>query len=251
MSLLRLALSRRWRGTTLLVLLAVGVMIRLGFWQLERLEQRRAFNDHVRQMQAAAPIDLNAVADANALLTMEYRAAYARGSFDFERQIALRNQFWGDPQGFAQYGYHLLTPLRLDGGRAVLVDRGWIPPEFANPETWGTFDEPAAEVFGVLRLPLQRGELGGGVPDQKQEPGEFRRFWNNLDTEQLRSQFPYELLPIYLQQAPPPGEEIELPYKSLPKLELTEGPHLSYAVQWFVFAALVFFGYPVFLKRNS
>lgn len=249
--ILRLYFSRRWWWTTLLMLFAVGVMIRLGIWQLDRLADRRAFNEHVRAMQSADPLDLNAVADPMALIGMEYRAAFASGVYDFDHQIALRNQYWGDPDGAAQYGYHLLTPLILPDGRAVLVDRGWIPADYADPTTWGTFDEaPTASVTGILRLPLTEADMGGGVPDAPLAPGETRRVWNFLNLELLRPQLPYDLLPVYLQQSPPEGE-LSLPYKALPVLDLSDGPHLGYALQWFFYASLVFFGYPVYLRKQA
>lgn len=249
--ILRLYFSRRWWWTTLLMLLAVGVMIRLGIWQLDRLAGRRAFNQHVRLMQAANPLDLNAVTDPSALTGMEYRAAFASGVYDFDSQIALRNQYWGDPEGIAEYGYHLFTPLILEDGRAVLVDRGWIPADYADPASWSAFDDaPAASVTGILRLFLAEGEMGGGVPDPAPAPGETRRVWNFLDLDLLQLQIPSPLLPVYLQQAPAEAEQ-SLPYKALPELELTEGPHLGYALQWFFYAGLVFFGYPVYLRKQS
>ncbi|MCX7609791.1 MAG: SURF1 family protein [Anaerolineales bacterium] len=251
LSTLRLYFSRQWWWTTLLVFAAVGVMIRLGIWQLDRLSTRRAFNEHVRQMQASAPVDLNAVLNPAELTEMEYRRAYARGILDFTHQIALRNQYWGEAEGIAEHGYRLFTPLILDNGRAVLVDRGWIPAEYADPTTWNAFDVPSpAQVSGIIRLPLARGDMGGGVPDPPLALGETRRIWNYLDLEILRTQFPYDLLPVYLQQAPPSGEQT-LPYKALPELELTDGPHLGYALQWFFYAALVFFVYPIYLKQRK
>ncbi len=248
---LRLYFSRRWWGTTLLMFLVVAVMVRLGIWQLDRLETRRAFNEHIRLMQAAEPLDLNTVTDASDLTGMEYRSAFASGVYDFEHQIALRNQYWGDLDGAAQYGYHLLTPLVLEDGRAVLVDRGWIPGDYATPESWRQFDEAsAASVTGILRLPLLEGEMGGGVPDLTPAPGETRFIWNFLNIESLQTQMLYSLLPVYLEQAHD-GEQTVLPYKALPELELTDGPHLGYALQWFFYAALVFFGYPVYLRKQA
>lgn len=247
----KLYFSRRWWWTTLLMFAAVGVMIRLGIWQLDRLAGRRAFNEHVRLMQAAEPLDLNTIADPAALTGMEYRAAFASGVYDFDHQVALRNQYWGDPDGMAEYGYILLTPLVLEDGRAVLVDRGWIPADYAEPASWSAFDEaPTASVTGILRLPLAEGEMGGGVPDPTPAPGETPLVWNFLDLELLQPQMSYNLLPVYLQQAPPEGEQT-LPYKALPELELTDGPHLGYALQWFFYAGLVFFGYPVYLRKHN
>ncbi|MBI4730689.1 MAG: hypothetical protein HY781_00900 [Chloroflexi bacterium] len=122
-SLLRLYFSRRWWWTTLLMLFAVGVMLRLGIWQLDRLETRRAFNEHVCLMQTADSLDLDTLTDLTGLTDMEYRLASASGVYDFERQVALRNQYWGDPDGAAQYGYHLLTPLLMENGQAVLATK--------------------------------------------------------------------------------------------------------------------------------
>lgn len=250
-SILRLYFSRRWWWTTLLMLFAVGMMIRLGIWQLDRLETRRAFNEHVRLVQTADSLDLDTLTDFTDLTDMEYRLASASGVYDFEHQIALRNQYWGDPDGAAQYGYHLLTPLLMENGQAVLVDRGWIPGDYVIPGSWRQFDEAsAASVTGILRLFLAEGEMGGGVPDPTPVPGEILAIWNYLNLDTLQAQIPYPLLPVYLQQAPA-GEQTTLPYKALPVLELSDGPHLGYALQWFFYAALVFFGYPVYLRRQT
>lgn len=251
MNLPSLYFSRRWWWTSLLMFLAVAVMLRLGLWQLDRLETRRAFNDHVRLMQGADPLDLNILSETSSLTAMEYRAASASGIYDFGRQLALRNQYWGDPDSAAQYGYHLLTPLLMEAGQAVLVDRGWVPGQYDSPHSWGQFDETStASVTGILRLPLLAGEMGGGVPDPQISPGERLDVWNYINLERLQAQMPYPLLPVYLQQAPA-GEQTTLPYKVLPVLELSDGAHLGYALQWFFYAALVFFGYPVYLRRHT
>ncbi len=60
---------------------------------------------------------------------------------------------------------------------------------------------------------------------------------------------PYDLLSVYLIQAPE-GEQIAPPYRAIPQIEITEGPHLGYAVQWFTFAAILLIGYPFFVRRE-
>ena len=114
--------SRAWLITTLLVFLGSAICIRLGIWQLDRLKQRRAFNAQVISMRAEELLDLNQNLPAD-ISAMEWRAVTVTGEYDFENQVALRNQYNGD-----QYGYHLITPLLFSGG-AVLVDRGWIPAD--------------------------------------------------------------------------------------------------------------------------
>lgn len=246
--------SRKWIFTTLLVLAAAGVCIRLGIWQLDRLDQRRAFNAQVTSMRALAPLDLNADSDAD-LAAMEYRAVVVRGTYDFENQVALRN-FYNE----GVYGYHLLTPLRLEDGRAVLVDRGWIPSEGNDsPSAWSRYDEaapaeacpePCQRVEGVLRLGVAKIPFGAN-PDPTLSPGQTRlEFWNFVNIERLAAQIPYPILPVYIQPNPDPNDS-EPPIPQQPIIELTEGPHFGYALQWFAFAAILLIGYPFFVRRQT
>ncbi|HNO84374.1 MAG TPA: SURF1 family protein, partial [Anaerolineales bacterium] len=109
MMVLRKAISRKWFFASLLVLLGTAFCIRLGFWQLDRLEQRRAFNAQVESMRAAEMLDLNQAIPQD-IAAMEWRAVTVTGEYDFENQVAIRNQYNGD-----QYGYHLITPLLSNG----------------------------------------------------------------------------------------------------------------------------------------
>ncbi|RME88340.1 MAG: SURF1 family protein [Anaerolineae bacterium] len=242
---LRAMFSRRWLGTSLLVLLGAAVCVRLGFWQLDRLAQRRAFNAHVEAMWAAPPLSLPEQAGED-LTTMEYRSAEVEGEYDFEHQVALRNRYWrGQP------GYHLLTPLVMADGHAILVERGWIPAGGnAHPEDWRKYDEPGTvRVRGIIRLGQSRPDLGG-VPDPELSEGQERLdFWNLVNPERVAAQVPYPLLPVYLQLDPDPNDVTPpIPYQ--PEIELSEGPHLGYAGQWFTFAALLLFGYPFYLRKR-
>jgi cytochrome oxidase assembly protein ShyY1 len=96
---------RKWLLTTLLVFLGIALCIRLGIWQLDRLESRRAFNAQVESKRALPALDLNQEG-IDSITGMEWRSVKVAGEYDFENQIALRNQYYSD-----QYGYHLWTPL--------------------------------------------------------------------------------------------------------------------------------------------
>ncbi|MFN3741047.1 MAG: SURF1 family protein [Anaerolineales bacterium] len=234
-----LLFSRRWLLTTFLVLVGVAVCIRLGFWQLDRLEQRRTFNAHVQDMRSLPPLDLNQTSNFSDITRMEYRAAIARGRYDYEAQVALRNQYYE-----GQYGYHLLTPLLLDNQIAILVDRGWIPAEGnASPVDWRKYDEPTEiiAVRGILRL---------GHPQRTPENSAAHLdFWMFVDLEKIGKQIPYLILPAYLQLDPQERTTPPIPYQ--PTLDLSEGPHLGYAIQWFTFAAILLFGYPVYVRKQE
>jgi surfeit locus 1 family protein len=101
----------------------------------------------------------------------------------------------------------------------------------------------------MIRLPQPEAPLGG-QSNPEPAPGEFLTAWYFVDLEAIESQLPYPLLPVYIQQVPE-GENQALPYAARPEFELTEGPHLGYAVQWFGFAAAVSIGYPIYVIRKS
>lgn len=231
--------SPKWLLTTLLVFIGTAVCIRLGIWQLDRLEGRRAFNAQVESMRAAERLDLNLSTPAD-IVTMEWRAVTVSGEYDFENQVALRNQYYGN-----QYGYHLITPLRYNG-TVVLVNRGWIPAD----ADWREFDEPGlVTVTGQVRLGQGKPAFGG-VADALPADGSPLKVWNNLDVEMMSAQFPYPILEVFVQpdvdedNAVPP-----IPYQ--PEIELTEGSHFGYALQWFTFATILFVGYPFYLRKQD
>ncbi|MDD2922434.1 MAG: SURF1 family protein [Anaerolineales bacterium] len=241
--LLRNMFSRSWIIATLLVVGGSALCIRLGVWQLDRLEQRRAFNAQVQSMRAAEVLDLNQNAPSD-VASMSWRAIQVVGEYDFENQVALRNQARG-----AEYGFHLITPLRFNNG-AILVDRGFIPADGnASPADWRKYDERGAvEIRGQLRL--SDAPLFGGGTDASLMAGETRiEFWNIISVEGIASQLPYPILPVFIQ---PDVDENDaafpIPYQ--PEVDLTEGSHFGYALQWFSFAAILFFGYPFYLRKH-
>lgn len=224
--------SRRWWYVTLFVILGVIFLARLGFWQLERLEERRAFNELVASRWNQEPFDLNNTTLPANLDDIGYRRIAAAGAFDYEHQVVLKNQNRESAPGFK-----LVTPLLLPNGQAILVVRGWIPYSEANPEEWVQFNEAtdSAPIVGML----QKSQVlpGAAVPEGPQTE------WFRVDIEAIQRQMPYQLLPVFLLQLPEPGRGYEaLPYRDVP-FELTEGNHFSYALQWFMFAVILGGGY--------
>jgi len=232
--------SRSWILATLLVFAGTAFCIRMGIWQLDRLEQRRAFNSQVESMRAMEMLDLNQTVPAD-ISAMEWRAVTVTGEYDFENQVTLRNQF-----NKAEYGYHLITPLRFSGG-VVLVNRGFIPADGnAAPADWRKYDEAGqVTVTGQIRLGQQKPAFGG-VADAE---GKLD-VWNNLDVNRIVAQSPYPMLNVFIQPNENPNDSTP-PIAFQPDVELTEGPHFGYALQWFSFATILFFGYPFYLRKQK
>lgn len=247
---------RRWFFPTILVILALGVLVRLGIWQLDRLAQRRASNARILAQVQSPPLDLNASPDAD-LSAMEYRPVTLSGEFDFAHEVALRNQAYHN-----NLGAHLLTPLHLQGqDGTVLVDRGWIPQEEFLSGDWSKFSSPGGVVTlqGVIRLPQAKPDFGH-INDALPAPGEAPlRAWNLANVAAIAQQLPYPLFPVYVQQTPdpsaPPPPFVQpgqtVPYPSEPDVDLSEGSHQSYALQWFTFALILAVGYPLFVRRQE
>ena len=127
----RALVGRRWRWVTVAVVAIMLVLARLGVWQLDRLAERRAANAQLMAVLTSSTIfvndDLTALAGqppADVAPGLANRDVFLEGEYDFAAQRILVLQNYQD-----QPGVHLITPLVLDSGAAVLVDRGWIPDE--------------------------------------------------------------------------------------------------------------------------
>jgi surfeit locus 1 family protein len=237
--------------TSLLALLGVAVLVRLGIWQLDRLDQRREFNARV-QAQIDQPtlfIDANTLSDSGllkGLVDMEYRQVVVKGVYDHSNQVVLRNQAW---QG--HLGVNLLSPLHIQNSdQVLLVERGWVPVQDYNEGSLAQYDEPGSVVVrGVIRRSQSKAEIGQRTDPPVAPSGSRLTAFFLVNVDRIGAEMPYPLLPVYIQQAPDPSWNGP-PYRIQSELDLSEGPHLGYAIQWFTFATLLGVGYPVFVYRE-
>jgi surfeit locus 1 family protein len=222
---------RKW-SFLLLALLLAAVCIRLGFWQLDRLEQRRLQNEAIKAGLARQPINLNQSL-GNAELS-GYQRVSASGEFDSSQEILLSPRARN-----GQPGVHLVTPLILpESNKAILVDRGWIPAEERALPDRGRYEvEGMVTVIGFLQAGGQKTSLF--FLDSQQDGIQLE--WPVLDIPAIQGQIDHQLINWILVQ------EKELPNQDPqpipePEVDLSEGPHLGYAIQWFSFAAIALFG---------
>lgn len=230
--------NRKWWWITLLVIIGVGVLARLGIWQIDRMYQKRAYNTLMAERWRQEPFDLSVDALPADLSELEYRRIAAQGSFDYANQLLLKNQVFGDTTGFV-----VLTPLVIGEGRAVLVARGWVPSDKAAAENWPQFVEPAgAPVLGRIRMPDEHIAEGPGAVTSPQVE------WYRVDLPAIQQQMPYTLEPALIEQLPEENRAYDkLPIRQEPT-PLDEGNHLGYAIQWFMFALILGIGYIFFVR---
>jgi surfeit locus 1 family protein len=219
-----------------------AVCVRLGIWQLARLEERRSHNAAMEARLAQPYLHLQGdVSDIESLL---YRRVIARGQFDPSREVVLLNRAMDE-----EPGVHLVTPLRLaDGSGAILVDRGWIPIEDNTPDGLAAYAaEGIVEVRGIV-LGTEEEPFWSFLADRTPGPGQQPlREWRVLNVEGIQAQVPYVLLPVYLQLSEAPEGTQPVPDA---RIDLSDGPHLGYAIQWFAFAATAFVGGGAWLHRK-
>ena len=223
------------------VLTVVTVLIGLGRWQVERLQEVRAVNQLLAERLAEPPTDLLTLLDVGIdPAALEFRRITTTGTFRPDEEVLQRNRLNG---GLA--GLDVLTPLDLGDGRTLLVRRGWVPPGPNGPPIDAAPPSGTVQVAGVLEATVPQPAFGARDPDT----GALSRVFHP-DTERLDVQMSGNLLPLVLRlTAPVPADPAGLPRPPGPP-ELDEGSHLSYAVQWHLFAALALIAYAAWWRRR-
>lgn len=222
-------------------LLITVTCIGLGIWQIARLHQKQQYNAAVRAGLADEPEPITALVSGEIdPASVRYRRTEATGTYDVGQEIVL----YGRSRD-GQAGNHLLTPLVMDDGSAVIVDRGWVPVGVSAPGM-----AEAAPPDGPVRVDGVLFASEGGVPGSPGTVSAAETTVSRIDLERIQAQLPYPIAPVYLllqEQSPAQASALPLP-ATLPTL--SEGPHLSYAVQWFTFATIAVIGFLVLAFRE-
>jgi surfeit locus 1 family protein len=222
----------RGRQVVLVVaaIVVAAVCVRLGMWQLGRLHGRERVNVMLAARGSAPPVDLATAPMEGAA----YTHVTATGTYDPAHEVILSGRSF---DGVA--GNHVLTPLVLTNGDAVLVDRGWVPLDVSTPPVTGEAAAPAGTVrITGLALP----------PDAISEPAASPPPAVTTRIDLGLGGLPYRLRPLYvLLVSQDPTQTLPTP---APGPTLDEGSHLSYAIQWFAFATITIVGCVVLLSRD-
>ena len=213
------------------------IFLRLGFWQIGRLHQRQALNAELASRAVGSPIELSHLPTDTA--KAHYRHVRIDGTYDYANEIylTLRSRE-GSP------GINIVTPVRFTGNdTALLLVRGWVySPDgiTVDPAKWR--ERPSANGAGFVETyPPPR----SGANQSPTHPNAYR--W--LDRQTLERRFRYPLKPYYVVLTTP-GDTMKSDPPRLGVPPMDEGPHRSYAIQWFSFAAISIIGTILFLRRK-
>lgn len=238
----RFLFGPKWVAFHLLVVAAIVAMINLGFWQLRRLDERQAFNATIEARYDEPPVPIDELLTAGAASGddpfdgAEWRPVSASGTYLPDATFFVVNR---SQNGRA--GRNVAVPLRLDDGRILIVNRGFVPLATDVPPV------PAEDVdiVGRVRASQQRG-LGQLADPAEGDLVEVQR----IDIPRLARQLPGEVVPVYVDLIESwPGERGPLP-EPVAAPDLGEGNHLSYAVQWFIFSIAVAVGWTLAVRRS-
>ncbi|MCC5952605.1 MAG: SURF1 family protein [Acidimicrobiia bacterium] len=235
----RFLLRPRWLAWTALVVVACVVMLNLAGWQFQRLDERRDRNEQFLARADQPMVDADEVlapVGGDVDPTLEWRRVRAEGTYDIDGEVLISHRTFDSAPG-----WWVVTPLVLDDGTALAVNRGWIPFNIQPDDDRSAFAPPPGrvQVSGLLQPDQDR--VAGPMDDPKVLP---RVHLAELDR---RSDVAVLGMWLQLEMQDPPVVSDELVLLPLP--ELTDGPHLNYAGQWLIFTTLTLVVYGVLVVR--
>ncbi|MFF4753961.1 SURF1 family cytochrome oxidase biogenesis protein [Streptomyces sp. NPDC002514] len=241
----RFLLTRQWVILTLIALLLIPVMIRLGFWQKHRYEERSARNQLVTDALSAKPVPVEQLTSPGHTVTSteRYRTVTATGTFDTAQEEVVRRRVNSDDE----VGYHVLTPFVLTDGKVLLVNRGWIPADGAQTAFPKIPAPPAGRTTVTGRLKVDETTAASGI---KNVAGLPDRQVMLINSEQQARRLGAQVLGGYIEQTGPQPKGSTPQQISDPG---TEDAPLNYAymIQWWLFAAAVPVGWVVLARREA
>ena len=218
---------------TLIALLLIVFCLWGSQWQYHRGVDRHARNAVIEERIAKSPIELATVTDN--LPDNEWQTVSTAGVFDTEKQILLRNRYHD-----GKYGYEVLTLFRSTENKNFWVDRGWVQAgaTATTPPIVTELPQGEVSITGRLRLDssLPRGSFFA-LPGKGEGLVSELNAQSQLDTEKF-----YLDLLSGSDQSLTPDVTAQLP-------ELSDVPHMAYALQWIFFAGLVIYG-RVLIRRT-
>jgi surfeit locus 1 family protein len=232
---MRLSLSLNAKVTALAALL-LPVMLLLGNWQLERAEEKRAIEAAFNARQQQAPVSIDQTSpDAD----LAFTPVELEGQFDNQRYFLLDNRVHA-----GQLGYEVLTPLRTQGNRWVLVNRGWIKgtddrrdlPEI--PTVDGT-----VRVTGSIYVPPGQPFL---LAEQDFSGTDWPLVAQAVEVDKFAAALGRDVFPYVVRLDESAHGALQSNWEPI---NVQPEKHIGYAVQWFAMAAALVIWF-VFANTN-
>ena len=227
---------------TLVVLILLPILVRLGFWQIDRAAEKEEIQTLFEQRAQLPSVQLNRtnkeLGDTEGL---KYRRTSITGIYDSAHHVLLDNKVYNQVAG-----YHVLTPIKIaNTTKAVLVNRGWVPggldrrvlPKIESPEA-------SIEINGVISIPSSKVFT---LSEYNRAGEAWPAVYQWIDFKDIQKATGLDLLPMIILLDP---DDVHGFVRNWTKVDLKPEKNISYAVQWFTLAlALVVIYIVVNLKK--
>ena len=216
-------------GMFMLVFVLATLFIVLGFWQIQRAEEKNLMQEKLQERMRAEPFEYSAALGENWQL-WQYRRVILRGRFIAEKQVLIDNRVHN-----GKAGYHVITPfIDADTGRFILLNRGWITTG-VNRNVLPDIVTPKDEVLVAGRISVVRSRPPMLARDAR--PDEYNeKVWSYLDVDYFKQKTGLRVEPYIVLVDSDLNDQLA---RDWPVINTKTGMHIGYAIQWFVFAIFV------------
>lgn len=214
-------------GPGILVLLLLPVFLTLGFWQLQRAEEKRSLQENARTRSQASPIDIRSLdLSAEPAKDLHGMRVFLRGRYDNQRVWYLDNRMYQ-----RRIGFEAITPFMLAGGMTALVNRGWRPgnPAHRRMPGLGEAPEELLQLNGSIYQPRKKMLLLAAEPQTQTWP----RLIQRVDMEKMRAETGGEVFPHLVRLDPEQPGVMPADWKTI---SISVERHQGYALTWFTLA---------------
>ncbi len=241
-------LKPNWLAAHLLVICLALFFSSLGFWQLNRLNQIKKYNKELIVKMKQNPKSLAELANIynfkSDIEQLNYLPVKIFGRFDPSYEVLLRGRSYS-----GQAGYNILSPF-ITNDFVIMVERGWVPIQYNSPpikDALPSIDEVV--IIGKI-YPSQKAATNWTARLLPKDPEGQLKIMAYADIERLSKQVPYKLVDFYLKlEQQIPEQNSQLPLALIPP-KLSNGNHLSYALQWFAFVLIGLIGYALIVRKR-
>ncbi len=226
----------RFRPTlfpSVLVAILVPALLYLGYWQLQRADEKRLLQAEYDTRASGAVVQVEP--QAQRLEQLQFYRVIAKGHFESEYQVLIDNRVH-----HGRAGYHVITPLKLQGGNIrLLVNRGWVPVG-DDRQQLPFIDTPEGlqEVTGVATVPSEN-VFTLAKPDSLNRA--WQLVWQHMDMKRYAATAPFAIQPVVVLLDP--ESRASGFAREWNRLDTGIAVHQGYAFQWFMLAGATIIGY--------
>ena len=227
---------------TIATLLILPILVGLGFWQLDRAQQKTEIRNLLLTRSVEPEVTIGATIESTSEL--EFRRVRVSGTWDQEREFLLDNQVLN-----SRVGFNVITPLIFSGNKsAVLVNRGWVPasPDRTQlPDTYVNNSETT--ISGMVTIPDSNPFVLEDPPPL--DPDRWQRIWQTIDLTRFSEAVPYKIQGFVIELDP--NSESGFERKPWEFEDDWIYRHKAYAFQWFALSTALVVIYFLVTVRPS